>query len=975
MLYTNTDNSLLSKYNELLTRIAETDPDIIPITEIKPKNGDVPCKDALTINGYELFLNKNYEDSDTRGVCIYVKSNLNATAIHSKHTESFKDCVWINIQDKNHRNLLLGNIYRSGSTEKAKSLDPALHDMIKHMSNDPTYHEIVITGDFNHKEIKWSDENGNITTNNLTNANFVECLDDSYLHQLVEDNTRYPHQKDQVPSLLDLVLTKDVNLISDLEYNSHIGESDHITLNFNIHSALHPENFTDNNHHRYKYYKADIDKMNDMLNIDLEEAMMGLTVEDSYTLFLNNYNDAVKQHVPCYKNLKTSVLPNKPIWMKKPTEKLVKSKQHAWVKFLNTKHPDHYELYRIARNKVSHAITEDRKEYEKGIAKEIKQNIKAFWKYVNRNRKNKSRIPNLVKKNGQITTNDEEKANALNEQFCSVFTHEDLHNIPDFPERSITSYLTSISITEEKVLKKLQNLNGDKSCGPDLVHPFILKNCACVLANPLTLIFKKSLSEGTLPSIWKHGQITPLFKKGKRNVPANYRPVALTSVICKTLESLIADEIVEHITINSLKVKNQHGFTKFKSTVTNLLQALNIWTDALSHGFPVDVIYFDYEKAFDKAPHQRLIHQLRSLGIMSEPLAWIENFLQSRTQAVSVNGKCSTTTDVSSGVPQGSVLGPVLFLLYVCDAPQMVKNFLSLFADDTKLYSILIDLDLTPEELQDDINSLSRWSDKMLMSYNKSKCHTLHLGSKNPNNTYLLSRCDIMNEVTSTAEIHKLQNVHHEKDLGVIIDDKLSFTQHMESKLLKAKQMLGIVRSTFKYINEDIFLRLYKSIIRPHLEYADIVWAPTTKEYQDKLEKFQRRATRIVPSLSHLSYTERLQKLNLPTLQYRRLRSSMLFLYKYSHNLIDADFNTNCHICKTTNPLQPSLSNTTRGNSLKYQIQHNPGMRQKFFTYKALPVWNRLKESTVTAPSLNAFKNRLAKDAAMTSQFDYRFSY
>ena len=450
--------------------------------------------------------------------------------------------------------------------------------------------------------------------------------------------------------------------------------------------------------------------------------------------------------------------------------------------------------------------------------------------------------------------------------------------------------------------------------------------------------------------------------------------MTLTSIICKILESIFADNIIDHISNNNLQDKNQHGFTKLRSTVTNLLQALNIWTDALSHGFPVDIVYFDYEKAFDKVPHQRLLRQLQSLGITSEPLAWIEDFLKGRTQTVSVNGMSSSISEVTSGVPQGSVLGPILFLLYVCDASKLVNNFLSLFADDTKLYSILLDLDHSPEELQEDVDSLCRWSEKMLMSYNIEKCHTLHLGPKNPNQSYILSKCNLNNE-ESFAHLHKMNNVATEKDLGVIIDNKLSFNHHIDSKLLKAKQMLGIVRSTFKYIDEEIFIRLYKSIIRPHLEYADIVWAPTTKEYQDKIEKFQRRATRIIPSISHLSYQERLQKLKLPTLKYRRMRSSLIFIYKYTHNLVTADFNTNCSICPFSNALQPSLSTATRGNSLKFQIQHHPGIRENFFTTYALPVWNRLNENTVTAASLNIFKNRLSSDAAMISPYDYRFSY
>ena len=758
--------------------------------------------------------------------------------VQNKHTDSFKDCIWVSIKDKYNRNLLIGNVYRSGTPEKAKVHDQKLHEMIKEMSTDPKYHEVVITGDFNHKEIKWSDNNNNITTTNITDEKFVECLDDSYLHQLVDENTRYPHQENQEPSLLDLILTNDLSLISDIQYNPHIGGSDHISLNFNIHTTLRPEEDSQNDQLKFKYYKTDIDKMNQMLNIKWEEALRGLNVEDAYTLFLNKYKEAVNECVPRYKNVKTTTLPNKPVWMKSPTEKLVRAKQHTWVRYLNTKNPEHYEDYKKARNKVSHAIDRDRKEYEKGIAREIKSNIKAFWKYVNKRRKNKRHIPNLVCKDGTLTKTDEEKANALNEQFCSVYSNEDLDNIPLFPDRKIDTFLKRIDITSEIVLKKLQNLKIDKASGPDEVHPFILKNCSTILVQPITIIFNLSVKQGSLPKIWKHGRISPLFKKGKRNVPANYRPVTLTSIICKILESIFADNIIAHISNNNLQDKNQHGFTKLKSTVTNLLQALNIWTDALSHGFPIDIVYFDYEKAFDKVPHRRLLCQLQSLGITSEPLAWIEDFLSSRTQTVSVNGMSSATTEVTSGVPQGSVLGPILFLLYVCDASKLVNNFLSLFADDTKLYSILLDLDHSPEELQEDVDSLCRWSEKMLMSYNIDKCHTLHLGPKNPNQNYILSKSNITNEEDSYVHLHKMNNVAAEKDLGVIIDNKLSFNQHIESKLLKAKQMLGIVRSTFKFIDEDIFLRLYKSIIRPHLEYADIVWSPTTKEYQDKLEKF-----------------------------------------------------------------------------------------------------------------------------------------
>ena len=329
----------------------------------------------------------------------------------------------------------------------------------------------------------------------------------------------------------------------------------------------------------------------------------------------------------------------------------------------------------MIRNEVTKATKKDRKNFEHKLAREIKENVKAFWKYINRNKKRKNKIPVLKKPKGGLACSDEEKANALNNQFSSVFTLEHTPP-PDMKRKDVTNLLTKITISEEDILKKLNNLRTDKSMGPDNVHPFILKTFAAILKTPLQIIFQLSLNSKTLPKIWKHGVIAPLFKKGNRKLPSNYRPISLTCIPCKLLESIVVDWISAHLTRNSLRDKNQHGFTVKKSTETNLLEAINIWTDALAHGLPIDVIYFDYEKAFDTVPHQRLLKQLDSYGITSDLLCWIEDFLSDRKQKVVINDASSEIADVSSGVPQGSVLGPLLFLIYVGDASKHVTNSL-----------------------------------------------------------------------------------------------------------------------------------------------------------------------------------------------------------------------------------------------------------------------------------------------------------
>lgn len=961
---------------DLLYRISTQEPDIINLVEIKPKNGDIPDEKELQIDGYMLYLSKGYDKKGTRGVCSYVKSNLKSSQINNEITEKFNDCVWLKIENEDSKPLLIGNIYRSGTPEKAKTLDNDLNVMLKQMALEKEYKDVVITGDFNRGDIEWSQER--YSANNPHDIEFIGFLEDSFLQQFVNEPTRIRYnektQKEE-KSLLDLILANDEHLIGEIEYNSHLGLSDHITLNFTVNH--YSANSTDglNNRSIYQYSKCNFDKMKEMMDLDWPTLLENQNTEDSYEIFLKKYNEAVQKCVPSVK-LKENIT-TKPLWMKHQTEKLVKEKHHLWIRYLNTKQAPDFLAYKTIRNKVSCRIKSDRKDFEQKLAKEVKDNIKAFWKYVNRNRKRKTRIPVLKKKDGSTATSDHEKATTLNEQFSSVFTIEK-GDIPNIKKKNITQFLTRINITEEGVLKKLQNLRTDKSPGPDNVHPSVLKNLASILKKPLQIIFQNSLDSKTLPAIWKQGSISPLFKKGNRKLPCNYRPISLTSIVCKILESIIADEISKHLTTNLLRDDNQHGFTVRKSTESNLLEALNIWTDALSHDIPIDIIYLDYEKAFDKVPHQRLVKQLDAYGITSDVLGWISNFLSDRTQQVVINGACSELTPVTSGVPQGSVLGPVLFLIYVSDVSHLLTNFCKLFADDTKLFSRVFDEEQSTSSLQEDVTRLTSWTELMLMKYNLDKCHILHLGKKNPQAKYVIPTTHNLKEkgqsVSYTVFPYDMKAVTEEKDLGVIIDDQLSFKSHIETKVKIANKMLGIVRRTFKYMDSDIFLRLYKSIVRPHLEYASVVWSPTTKQYQDKIESIQRRATRSVPSIAHLSYSERLKSLKLPTLHYRRLRSCMIFLYKYTHGLVKINLNSECEKCNNPNALQPSLG-TTRGHNFKFQIQHHPGQRNKFFTARALEIWNRLGSSTVNASSINAFKNRLSADPGMPNQYDYRFSY
>ena len=407
------------------------------------------------------------------------------------------------------------------------------------------------------------------------------------------------------------------------------------------------------------------------------------------------------------------------------------------------------------------------------------------------------------------------------------------------------------------------------------------------------------MDESILPPIWKKANISAIFKKGEKKKTENYRPISLTCVPCKLMEKLVRDIIVRHMTENNLFSNAQHGFIKGKSCVTQLLEFLEDITQSIDNGDEVDVIYLDFCKAFDKVPHRKLLQKLYAYGIRGKVHAWVKEFLSGREQQVIVNGSQSTWKNITSGIPQGSVLGPVLFLVFINDLPEVIKVLIKLFADNAKLFSVVTSY--ADNRAQFSLNRAVDWSKVWKMIFNIIKCHHLHIGKKITETTYTTE---------SDGQQVELEKVKNEKDLGVIIDRNLTFRDHITSKVNIANRNVGIIFRTFTYIDQEIFLNLYKSIIRPHLEYATPVWSPLYKKDKIVIENVQRRATKLVSTCKNLPYHERLRKLGLPTLEYRRERADMIQIYKILHGIdkIDKD-----------KLLTPALYRATRGHSYKLQ--------------------------------------------------------
>ena len=504
-----------------------------------------------------------------------------------------------------------------------------------------------------------------------------------------------------------------------------------------------------------------------------------------------------------------------------------------------------------------------------------------------------------------------------------------------------------------RTLELLKDVDPTKSPGPDEISPRILFEARDELAPALSALFERSIASGRIPKDWKLANITPIYKKGDKRVALNYRPVSLTSITCKLLEKIICRGIVEHMTRHDLLSHRQFGFLAGRSTLLQLLVVLEHWTRAIEEGEEIDVVFMDFRKAFDKVPHRRLGNVLRHYGISGNILLWIEDFLSERKQRVRITDSTSEWRPVISGIPQGSVLGPILFVIYVNSLPTVVRDSeVFLFADDTKVFRRIKAAEDTPK-LQEDINRMLDWTKDSLLEFHPEKCKSMTIAR----HTGTLRYYELAGQ--------PLERTDTEKDLGVILDTKLTFEEHMWTKVKKANSIMGIIRRSFTYLDENCFLHLYKSLVRPHLEYGNQAWCPHLRKHIDSIENVQRRATKLIPGFHDLSYPERLQRLRLPTLAYRRLRGDLIETYKLATGRYDM---AACQGLITVNP------RTSRGHRYKLTKDRvNTSLRKFSFTQRIINPWNSLPACVVEAPSVESFERRLDKHYSnLALRFDHR---
>ena len=499
--------------------------------------------------------------------------------------------------------------------------------------------------------------------------------------------------------------------------------------------------------------------------------------------------------------------------------------------------------------------------------------------------------------------------------------------------------LDTICITELDVSTAISRLKCNLSSGPDGFPPIMFKRLVSCLTVPLCVAFKQLLSVAMVPDGMEDGSNYsnyPVFKKGEAGSVSNYRPISLTCVPSKILERILANKILQYLTEQNILHPAQHGFVKGRSTCSNLLESLNDWTVCSQSGQQCTIVYIDFGKAFDTVSHKKLFSRLHSYGIRGNVLLWLQNFFTSRTQRTKVGDLFSEARDLISGIVQGSGLGPVMFVIFINELIELLDCFnvkVKLFADDVKLYVKATDYkDI--DTLQQAINKLTEWAKLWQLTISIDKCNVLNVGKVN---------------VPSLLNIegHLLPSVTACRDLGLLVSQNLSPSAHINEIVVKAHHRANIIHRCFTSRNIGRLVRAYTVYVRPLIEHDSILWSPLLKQDIEKVERVQRCFTKRLPGFNDLSYEDRLRRLDLSSLELRRLHTDLTWCYKILFNRVNInsiDFFQ----------LSPTV---TKGHAYKlYKSYNSSSIRKSFFSERVVNVWNFLPADTVDFSSLTAFK-------------------
>ena len=928
--------SLVPKLDLLTTELNEFD--ILAFTETW-LNPSVPTND-LTIDSYKIPERKDRPGDSHGGVILYVKNNIHYTRRHDLELRGVES-IWIELTLK-HKHILFGVFYRPPYSEAV--VFSAIEDSIN-LAVDSDVNDIIITGDFN------------LNMQNVQSARkIISLCEQLSLVQSIEEPTHFTKTSS---SLIDLLLVNnkehlilsgvdDPFLHQDIRYHCPV---------FGIFNFRKPKCLS---------FKRRIWKYDDGNYEMLRQKASATNWNDFQNNDINTYCENLIEHLQsitemCIPNKVITIRPSDPPWITTLIKRHIRKRKRAYKRAKQTNLPIHWTKFRNLRNRVTQLIRESKQSFNDSMATKLKSDSlspKQWWKllkyFIAPN--SKSSIPPL-ETNGQIYAEECEKANILNDFFKDqTLLDERNAEIPDIHSYPVDSPLSNIVLTSDEVESVLKSLPVGKAVGPDGISNRVLKELSREISPALCGFFNQSLHTGIVPDSFKQAYVSPVHKGGDPSEISNYRPISLLSNLDKAFERLIFKYVYNHFLENNILTSFQSGFRRGDSTVNQLSYLYNTFCQALDAGKEVRAIFCDISKAFDRVWHAGLIHKLKSAGISGNLLSWFTNYLTGRKQRVVMSGVQSAWNFISAGVPQGSILGPLLFLLFINDIVHDIGSSIRLFADDTSLYIIVEDPNVAAELLNADLEKIAEWALKWLVKFNPLKTESL-----------LISR--------KTNTVHppvfmldqQIKEVESHKHLDVILSNDCSWQKHIDYIKEKAWTRINIMRRLKYDLDRKSLETIYKSFIRPLLEYADVIWDNCTQQNKNELELIQLEAARISTGATKLVSVANLYiETGWETLDARRNKHKLVLFYKMFNDL------TPPYLSSLVPPLVQNASRYNLRNSNDTQtIASRTTLFYNSFLPSSIRDWNRLNPDIRNAGTLDAFKLKLNQNLPVIPKHYY----
>lgn len=909
--------SALNKHHQLSSAVDSCSADIVALTETWLHEH---------VRDHEIFetssqFNIYRCDRTARrggGVLLAISKNISSSPIH---IHSDLEIIWVSLT-LNHHAIILGVCYRPPSS--SHNFVSELHDALNLVYTRFPSSKVILMGDFNFPNITWNTQPPSLSPFSTLANDFIDLCSTFSLSQLVTQPTR---RTSNVANILDLVLTTRPDLISSISQLP--GISDHSLLTFSLNITR--PNASNTRKTIHDYGKANFAAINDELSTFIDHFFQDFdnrSVESNWNIFSCKIHELIDQFIPSRTITSNAHAP----WYNAHIKRLSNKKKRMYRRAKLAPSSTRWTAYKLASETYVSALKNAKNKFLSSVLPSmLKTNTRKFWRVINPPTDNSITLVDSFK--NPISACD--CASVLNDTFIKNFSATSDF---DLPNTHCYDYviMPPVVVDAPGIVKLIETLPNHSSPGHDGINVKFLKNTSALSSIILARIFQQSIDSSSLPPMWKIGKIVPVFKSGDKTNPVNYRPISLTSVCCKLLEHVIFRNLVNFLETNSFFTPAQHGFRKTYSCETQLISFTHKLHCILDRSSCVDCIFLDFSKAFDKVSHKLLLYKLQQLNIDSSLLMWIECFLTHRSQFVSANGHNSLPGQVHSGVPQGSVLGPLLFLIYINDLPSLVKSNVHLFADDCVIFrEVLTDYDTNT--LQSDLNVVANWCNSWRMELNINKCKTMRVSRIN--NT---SFCYYLNDTP-------LEAVDSYKYLGVHITSNLTWSLHIQNIINNANRMLGYLRRNFYNAPLELKLLLFKTLIRSKLEYATTVWDPHHENLINALEMVQNNSVRFILSnySRGSSITAMKSIIGLPSLSSRRKVSRLTLFHKLYHHV------------SLRNELIPRPVYFSSRIDHRHKVGFHPSNTKAFYQ-SFVPLtsreWNHLPEEIVTIADNQLFR-------------------